>query len=220
VCVPGGRSGQEFAAGQAEGQKSSAHSRRSVLDAPLPILPIAHNDEPPHHASRPRVNWPLSLGAFVKYIGESVFTGSSDYLVNPCNCQTTLYWGTHVSEYIFSNAGKEVRDERGRSGHLPLGGYCITKVGKLKHKYILHIAVLNAFSLDIRYLFRLRKRIPFDVLGKALDTIADFCIQKNIGTIDVPAFWSGKNGWNDREFDNAFASHKASQFMLIYRGRA
>jgi hypothetical protein len=48
------RSGQEFAAEWGDEPSSRLFGRRSVLDAPLPIFPIANNDASPIHASRPQ----------------------------------------------------------------------------------------------------------------------------------------------------------------------
>ena len=160
------------------------------------------------------------LGANLQYSTDSVFEGTSDYLVNPCNCQKTLYWGTHVSEYIYAKAGREVRNERAKFGVLPLGGYCITGCGLLRHKYILHVAVLNALSLDIRYLFGSRKRIPKEVLQKALDSIFEFCQGNQVKQIDTPVFWGGKNGWTDVEFESVFGGHPVITILQLYVGRA
>ena len=160
------------------------------------------------------------LGASLQYNTQSVFSGASDYMVNPCNCQKTLYWGTHVSEYIYAKAGMDIRNERAKFGFIQLGGYCITGGGLLRHKYILHVAVLNALSIDIRYLFKLRKRIPKDVLSKAFDSIVEFCQGHQVRNIDTPVFWGGKNGWTDKEFEKEFDGHPATQFMQLYRGRA
>jgi len=49
------RYGQEFAAEWGDEPENRVHGRRSVLDAPLPSLPIAHYDDSPILlASRPR----------------------------------------------------------------------------------------------------------------------------------------------------------------------
>ncbi len=55
VFVPTHRSGQEFAADIGDAASPGEHGRRSVLDAPLSVLPIALTDVRPSHASRPRV---------------------------------------------------------------------------------------------------------------------------------------------------------------------
>jgi hypothetical protein len=47
------RSGQEFAAKWGDGVKDKALSRRSVLDAPLLSLPVAHHIISPITVSRP-----------------------------------------------------------------------------------------------------------------------------------------------------------------------
>jgi len=47
------RFGQEFAAEWGDGVKEGGLSRRSVLDAPLLSLPVAHHDISPITVSRP-----------------------------------------------------------------------------------------------------------------------------------------------------------------------
>ena len=54
TCSFQARFGQEFAAEWGDEPEDGAQSRRSVLDAPLPSLPIAHYDDSPILASRPR----------------------------------------------------------------------------------------------------------------------------------------------------------------------
>ena len=61
VFVPTHRYGQEFAATRFNGAVWDL-SRRSVLDAPLAIVPIAIHDLRAIHASRQRARRPLSLG--------------------------------------------------------------------------------------------------------------------------------------------------------------
>jgi len=54
MCSFQARSGQEFTAEWGDEPENRVHPRRSVLDAPLPSLPIAHHDESPIHVSRPQ----------------------------------------------------------------------------------------------------------------------------------------------------------------------
>ena len=54
TCSFQARSGQEFAAEWDDEPSSNVFCRRSVLDAPLPIFPIAIHDDSPIHPSRPR----------------------------------------------------------------------------------------------------------------------------------------------------------------------
>jgi len=53
-CPFQARSGQEFTAEWGDEPENRVHPCRSVLDAPLPSLPIAHYDDSPILASRPR----------------------------------------------------------------------------------------------------------------------------------------------------------------------
>ncbi|CAK0768296.1 hypothetical protein CCP4SC76_5010008 [Gammaproteobacteria bacterium] len=155
----------------------------------------------------------------MNYQYDYVFNGNSEVLLNPCNCQPTLYWGTHVSEHIYKHAGMMVRKERHGHGYLELGKYCVTSGGCLRHKTILHIAVLNAMSLDIRYLFKLSNRISAITMELTMESIQKYCEENNIDKIDVPVFWSGKIGWSDHEFEGKFKDHPALQYMCIYAFR-
>ena len=152
----------------------------------------------------------------VTLIEGDVFAGSSDLLLNPCNCEPTLYWGTHVSDHIYWNAGSSVRDQRTASGNLQYGDYCLTSGGNLKHSFILHVAVLQARSLDMRYLLRLRKRIDSKTLLRSLDTVYCFLEDSQFVSIDAPRFWGGTNGWSDDEFEETFGRHPALPKMNIY----
>jgi len=55
VFFSGPRSGQEFAAEWGDEPGNRVRHRRSVLDAPLPVLPIAIHDDSPIFASGPWV---------------------------------------------------------------------------------------------------------------------------------------------------------------------
>jgi O-acetyl-ADP-ribose deacetylase (regulator of RNase III) len=147
----------------------------------------------------------------------SVFDGTSDWLVNPCNQQATLYWGSHISEHIHRHAGPTVKEERRRAGHLPLGGTCLTSGGSLRHPHIIHVAVFNAWSLDIRYLFGLRKRIDASTLHRGFDSLWSITEQHGIQQADLPAFWLGKNGWDWPGFVHEFGEHPLFQRTLIHR---
>lgn len=153
----------------------------------------------------------------MKNINLSVFEGSSHWILNPCNCQTTLYWGTHVSEYIYRHAGKIPVEERKKAGYLPIGGICVTSGGNLRQKHILHLALLNAFSLDIRYLFGLRRRLSEKVLQIGLDATWKYAKEHSIDSIDIPAFWGGKNGWKEQDVSKRFGDHPLWQIAVIYR---
>lgn len=158
-----------------------------------------------------------SSGMAPTIVEGSVFDGKADYLVNPCNQQPTLFWGTHVSERIFRHAGDVVKQERLRAGHLALGATCITVGGTLRHPHIIHVAVLNAWSLDIRYLLGLRKRICKDVLQAAFDSLLTIIRDQRIDQVDVPAFWLGKNGWESNEFLETFGAHPFLDRAIIHR---
>ena len=43
----------------------------------------------------------------LEIISGDVFQGDSDVLMNPCNCERTLYWGTHFPGHIFWHAAKK-----------------------------------------------------------------------------------------------------------------
>jgi O-acetyl-ADP-ribose deacetylase (regulator of RNase III) len=155
----------------------------------------------------------------LEIISGDVFQGDSDVLMNPCNCERNLYWGTHVSGHIFWHAGKKVKKERDKAGFLKFGEYCLTSGGKLKHKHILHIAVHKAKSLDMGYLFKRKKRIEEETLKKTLDSIHDFCKKNSFDKIDIPLFWGRTNGWSDEEFKKKFSSHKALDKVIIYKAK-
>jgi len=146
----------------------------------------------------------------------NVFSGTGELILNPCNCETTLYWGTHVSGHIFWHAGKVVQKQRKAAGYLQYGEFCLTDGGKLSHRKILHVAVHKALTLDMRYLVFLRKRIEHGALAQALDGINLFMSNSKYRLIDSPKFWGGTNGWSDKEFDLAFGNHPALSKMVIY----
>ena len=146
----------------------------------------------------------------------NVFSGTGSLLLNPCNCETTLYWGTHVSGHIFWHGGNTVKRQRKDAGYLQLGEYCLTDGGKISHRHILHVAIHRAKFLDMRYLLKLRKRIEPDTLLKALDGVNAFLLKSKFDSIDTPKFWGGTNGWSDREFRDKFGTHPALSKMVIY----
>ena len=158
-----------------------------------------------------------SSGVAPTTVEGSVFDGKTAWLVNPCNQQPTLFWGSHVSEHIFRHAGYVVKQERLRAGHLALGAACITAGGSLHHHHIIHVAVLNAWSLDIRYLFGMRKRIGKDVLQTTFDSLLTIAQDHRIDMMDIPAFWLGKNGWEWDQFLETFGAHPFWDRAIIHR---
>ncbi|MBF0539853.1 MAG: macro domain-containing protein [Nitrospirae bacterium] len=100
------------------------------------------------------------------YFGD-IFICQADAIVNPANIQTSLNFGSHISQKIKKNGGSLVINERKQKGTINLGDAVYTSGGNLHFRYIIHAAILDMYDFNPLFLLKIRYRTSGEVLRNA-----------------------------------------------------
>jgi len=71
----------------------------------------------------------------IEIINADIF--SVDAIVNPANKQASLWFGSHINEFLRKKGGKHIINERKEKGDINLGEAISTRAGNLPYKYVI-----------------------------------------------------------------------------------
>ena len=111
----------------------------------------------------------------------NIVSESSDVIVNAAN--TNLLLGAGVAGAILRSGGASIQRECNKLSPISIGEIAITSAGKLRAKYIYHVATMKPGG-----------KSNVDIISSAMKNILQLANKQKIKTISMPAIGCGIGG--------------------------